>query len=230
MLAARRAKRRAYKSVARQYTKESLAGSAPNARISYDDAVTEGRKIIKKMDGEQRRLQMRLGELAARVERKYGDRTLAKFAKEIGVAACTLERYCSVFRAWEGIPAPGPVCYAVLRELQKHPKRAEIVKENPKITKREAQKLRREREGKQKNNKSGDWRLEEAKRWLRRVCSLANEVKREVERHKEVARALREIVEPELLATLVPNLREGSAALRSLADHLQLHQSEDLAA
>lgn len=196
-------------------------GATSQSVISFADAVSEGRDLITVMNGEERRIQLRLGELYARVERKYGDRTLAKFAKEIGVAACTLERYHSVFRAWEGIPAPGPVSYAVMRELQDHPQREEIVKENPKITKREAQKLKREREGKQKNNKSGNWRLEEAKRWFRRVCSLANEVKREMERHKEVARALREIVEPELLATLVPNLREGSAALLSLADHLE---------
>lgn len=163
-----------------------------------------------------------MGELADKVEQKYGDRSRAKFAKEIGVLACTLERYRSVFRAWKGIPAPGPVSYAVLRELQDHPEREKIVNENPKITKREAQKLRREHEGRP-NKKSGDGQLEEAKRWLRRVCSLANEVKRtaEVPRDKGVARILREIVDPELLTTFVPILREGSTALLSLADHLE---------
>lgn len=225
--ATRPVKGRADKSVARP--KESLAGSAPNDRISYDEAVTEGKAIIANMDREQRRHQMRLGELADRVETKYRDHTVAKFAKEIGVAACTLKRYRSVYRAWDGkgIEAPGPVSYAVLRELQDHPNRETIVKENPKIKKREAQKLRREYEGKQqrdckrKKGKFGDWKKEEKKRWLRRVHILANDIVRTTA-GVVVTDDMREIVEPELLSVL----RESIAAQQSLAD--QLEQREDI--
>ena len=164
--------------------KQSCGRAASNdRRIPYEEAVAKGKAIIAKMDREQRRDQMRLGELADRVETKYRDRTIAKFAKAIGVAACTLKRYLSVYRAWDGrgIEAPGPVSYSVLRELQDHPEREKIVKENPQITKREAQKRRREFEGKQqhqgkrKKGKFGDWKKEEKKCWLRRVHILANE-------------------------------------------------------
>jgi hypothetical protein len=191
--------------------------------ISYDDAVTEGRNIIRKMEGEQRRSQMRLGELAARIEPKYRDRTVAKFAKAINVSDCTLKRYRSVYKAWDGngIVAPGPVSYAVLRELQNHPQRQEIVEQNPQITKREAQRLRREyeekqREGTKKKGKSGDWKKDENKRWLRRVQILANDIKRAAA-GVVVTPAILEILEPELL----PDLKEGGAALLKLAAQLE---------
>ena len=216
----RRAKRR----------QKSVAGTAPNDRISYDEAVTAGRNIVKTLDREQRRHQLHLGQLADRVEPKYGDRTVAKFAKEIGVAACTLKRYLSVYRAWDGrgIEAPGPVSYAVLRELQDQPKREAIVKENPKITKREAQKLRfeyegkQQREGKRRKGKFGDCKNEEKKRWLRRVHILANDIFRATA-GVVVTHDMREIVEPELL----PDLRESIAAQQSLVDQLEQLKHHD---
>jgi hypothetical protein len=77
----------------RQSSRE--ASGNDRRRIPYEEAVDEGKDIVTKMDGEQRRYQMRLGELADKVETKYADRTVAKFAKEIGVATCTLKRYLS---------------------------------------------------------------------------------------------------------------------------------------
>ena len=88
------------------------ASSARNDRlIPYDAAVAEGKEIIKTMDREQRGHQMRLGELADKVEKIYADRTVAKFGKAIGRSGCTVQRYLSVYRAWDGmgIQAPGPV-------------------------------------------------------------------------------------------------------------------------
>src|SRR6516165_10066583 len=113
--------------------------SAPTDTIPYDKAVREGQAILAKIDDAERG-QLRLGELAHKLEKKYGDRTLAKFAAEIGVAKCTLDRYQTVYRAWEGKLAPGPIStsYAVLRELQTHPDRAQIIRKNPNLTKREA--------------------------------------------------------------------------------------------
>src|SRR5262245_21033514 len=98
--------------------KNKSPGAAADA---YDKAVAEGRALIKELNGEERRIQMRLGELAAGVETEYGGHTLAKFAKAIGVPACTLKRYRSVWKAWDGIEAPGPLSYSVMRELQDHP-------------------------------------------------------------------------------------------------------------
>jgi hypothetical protein len=187
-----------------------------NSRIPYDEAVAEDRDIIaniEKMDGEQRRHQMRLGYLADRVETKYRDHTVAKFAQAIGVGACTLKRYLSVYRAWDGMgkEAPGPVSYAVLRALQDQPDREAIVKEKPKITKSEAQEIMRERKRQQneENNGKDDWKAEGRKRWLRHFCSVANKQGRDAEEvmgDEEELRRLQEIAEPATLAAAVADL------------------------
>jgi hypothetical protein len=105
--------------------------------IPFTDAVGEAKLILKQASLGS----FRLGELADRIEPVYGEGTLARFAREIGIAACTLDRHRSVFRAWKN-QAPGPeLSYAVLRELAAHPKRAEIIRDNPAITKREAAQL-----------------------------------------------------------------------------------------
>lgn len=45
-------------------------GATSQSVISFADAVSEGRDLITVMNGEERRIQLRLGELYARVERK----------------------------------------------------------------------------------------------------------------------------------------------------------------
>ena len=121
----------------------------PTDTIPYDQAVAEGKKIL----ADAERGQWRLGELAHNVEKGYGERKLAKFAEAIGVAPCTLLRYRDVYRAWKDICAPGRESipsYAVLRELAAHPNHEQIIRDNPKITKREAYELRRKYQGKEK--------------------------------------------------------------------------------
>ena len=140
--------------------------------IPYDDAVSEGKKIV----ADEKRGQLRLGELADKLEPKYKDRTLAKFAKEIRIGACTLERYRSVYRAWKDKPAPGPVSYAVLRALQDHPDRLNIVKENPKLTQAEARKLICD-PGK---GEQTDWHKHN-KKWFRQLCNIAGNAVRVAE-------------------------------------------------
>jgi hypothetical protein len=137
--------------------------------IPYDEGVREGREIVARL-GEvergQQRDQQRLGELADKVEKKYGDRTLAKYAKDIGVAPCTLERHRSVYRAWKGIPAPGPVSYAAMRALQNHPDRAAIVKDNPNLTQSQARaQMRDHKEG--TKGKSQDECQKNNKKWFK---------------------------------------------------------------
>ena len=79
----------------------------PTETIPYDDAVAEGKEIVAKVEAAERGW-LRLGELADQIEPKYKDRTQAKLAAEIGVAKCTLDRYRTVYRSWEGKLAPGP--------------------------------------------------------------------------------------------------------------------------
>ena len=203
-----------------------------NCTIPYEEAVAEGCKINEQMKRDERLRNMRLGELAARVERKYGDRTKAKFAKEIGVAPCTLSRYRKVWQAWDGggIVAPGPTSYTVMRELKDHPDREKIVKENPQITKREAEKLRREHEetkrpeGKLKRRKGGDWPNEEKKSWLRKVLIQANDIIRTTA-GVVVTPDVLEIVEPALLSALRDSIAAQQSLLAQLEQQLE-HQNE----
>src|SRR5262245_19890963 len=77
--------------------------------IEFDEAVVEGKKLVKELHSNENKL----GELADRLEPKYGDKTLDRFAKEIGVNAGTLKRWRSTYRKWKGIEAPEPVSASV---------------------------------------------------------------------------------------------------------------------
>ena len=84
--------------------------AASNYRIPYEDAVAEGKEIIKTMDSQQMRLgelQLRLGELADRVDKtKYRDRTVATLEKAIGYQTCTLKE-CLPRVGGRGKKSPG---------------------------------------------------------------------------------------------------------------------------
>jgi hypothetical protein len=153
--------------------------SAPTETISFDEAVIEGKAIIAKIE-EAERGQLRLGELADQLETQYGDRTLAKFAKALNIAPCTLARYRDVYRAWDGagIRAPGRLSYAVLRELATHPDRAEIIRDRPDLTKRAAQdEMRKHKNGGQEKKEAAqeaEW-LRHNRKWFKDLVTLANE-------------------------------------------------------
>jgi hypothetical protein len=111
----------------------------------WDDAVSEGKKIVAELDHQW----WRLAELADQVTTEYGAKTVANFAQQIGAVGCTLERRLSVFRAWKTISAVPPESYAVAQALQAHPDRGEIIKANPNTTTAEARQKMREWRGDQ---------------------------------------------------------------------------------
>lgn len=210
--------------------KQKLNGHAPPAadhsHIAFAEAVAEGKEIIKQMDGEQRRHQLRLGQLADEVAPIYGDRTRAKLAKEIAISACTLNRYLSVYRAWKGKEAPGPVSYAVLRALQDHPDREAIVNKQQEITKSQAQEIMRAYKGKKQNKKADNWKADERKRWLRGLRDVANKYGRaaeEVMQDDDLLSALREAAEPDVVAALAADLK----VLGRLTEELVAPQDEE---
>jgi hypothetical protein len=94
--------------------------------IKFEDVVTELKQIVD--HGE--RDNWRLGELAYRVEPRYGDKTLAKLAKENGgIAECSLRRRRNVYEAWfVKIRAAPPESFAVAQELAAHPERGRIIR------------------------------------------------------------------------------------------------------
>jgi len=208
--------------------------SAPTDTIPYDKAVREGQAILAKIDDAERG-QLRLGELAHKLEKKYGDRTLAKFAAEIGVAKCTLDRYQTVYRAWEGKLAPGPIStsYAVLRELQTHPDRAQIIRKNPNLTKREAHERMRELKGTAKDEREreqeqeDEW-LKHDRKWFKDLVAIANEAARAAgvldEYTPEQLDKLRQAVDPKLLMYV----RGGGRMLFRVANRLAELLGEDL--
>jgi hypothetical protein len=194
--------------------------------IPYDDAVREGKGIIAQI-ADAERGQLRLGELADKLEPKYGDRTLAKFAAEIDVAKCTLDRYRTVYRAYasEGKLAPGPksASYAVLRELATHPDREHILRADPNLTKREARKLIRDHKNvagkKQKQDQESDW-LKHSRKWFKDLVTLANEVHRATDVVNGCTPEQLENLLEAVDAGSLMYLRGGGRSLFNLANHL----------
>jgi hypothetical protein len=210
----------------RQQSKATAANTnRPADIIPYERAVNEGKEIVLEIEAAERG-QLRLGELADKVEPKYGDRTQAKLATEIGVAKCTLDRYRTVYRAWAGNLAPGPNLvpqYAVLRELATHPEREQIIRQNPNLTKREARDKMRDHKRasgeKQKQDQEEDW-LKHSRKWFEDLVVLANEV--------SSAAGVVDECTPEQLDTLLQAVdpgslmyvRRGGRRLFKLANHL----------
>jgi hypothetical protein len=194
------------------------------AAIDYEKAVAEGKEILAKIDSNRDRL-MRLGELADEIGRGYGEGRLKRFAKEIGIAPCTLARCRSVFRAWPK-EAPAPKSFSVAQELQAHPRRAEIIRQNPHITKREARQMRRRHD--KETTSASDHIGDNMRRWFRNVVRRSGEAIRDAsvadgELSPQVRQATRDAVELKLL----PTLREAAEALIRLAVYLEQLTGEE---
>src|SRR6516165_6993017 len=103
--------------------------------IKYEAAVKECKPLWKSNE----RNNWRIAEVADELEPKYGERTLARFAKAIGAPYDTIQVYRSVWRAYDKKGPRGP--FSVSKELMAHPQREKILKTKPKITYREARKI-----------------------------------------------------------------------------------------
>src|SRR5262245_17084025 len=109
-----------------------------NDEAEYRAAVKEGKAICATMSGKQ----WALGDLALKVEKKYGEKRLERFAVDINFdgEGTTLSRYRSVCLAF---PKTGgrPRFFASAQILQTHRDRIQIVTNNPNISVREAREL-----------------------------------------------------------------------------------------
>jgi hypothetical protein len=112
--------------------------------IDYEEAVRKGKSIIAELSNKQ----WALGDLAAEVEKAYGENRLEQFAHDISFpgASCTLGRYRDVCRAFPKNRGR-PRFFASAQILATHPDRLEIVTHNPAISKAEARELMRELRG-----------------------------------------------------------------------------------
>jgi len=165
---------------------------------------------------------LRLGELADRVvESVYGEHSLQKFANDVGIAKCVLERSQSVYRAWKSAPAPilENLNYSVAQELQTHPRKLDIIQENPEITKTEARAYRKEHERSEAEADPVAHRQAKAKKWGDGILKIASAAQG-ARNHHYTPEFLRLAVERKL----IPDIREGAQALIDLADQLEESQ------
>jgi hypothetical protein len=127
-----------------------------------------------------------------------------------------------------------PKSYAVARELEKLDDRFEIIKDHPNTTKREARKLRLEREGNEYQEhlekRTPAWMRKNVKPWFQHVCKLTVDVLREVNLARgtggpDIEEILREVIGPS--RGLLPSIRNAGDALIQLANYLDTVLSED---
>src|SRR5262245_41733706 len=136
----------------------------------WDAAVQEYKELETKIEA----VWQRQGEIADGIATTYGENTLSKFAKSVGVAKCTLERRRSVYRAWKGKSAPAPKSLAVAQELQTLPDRVEIITKNPNLGKTGARQ-HRQAHSKAKREKQG-WSPEATRSWVKQGYELTRQV------------------------------------------------------
>jgi hypothetical protein len=110
----------------------------------YNETVEVGR-VLAKAQGDA---QWKLGDLAASLSTRYGDKTLKSFADDIDVNFNTLKGYRSTAVAWPEKGPRGP--FRVCRELNSVPDRHKILKFSPQLNSREAAKIARTYRQKQK--------------------------------------------------------------------------------
>jgi hypothetical protein len=110
-----------------------------------------------------------LGELANKIETKYGDGTLEDFAEAIGIAYSTLKNCRHVHRKWKASPVK-PKSFSVAKALASYKDKDEYISSHPSATEKEARtfvraarELDRERKDKEmldserKGFKLGNW-------------------------------------------------------------------------
>jgi hypothetical protein len=203
---------------AKKTTAMAVIKTAPELEISisWDDALAEGKRLVaegEQIDATADRNDWQLAALADQVVKDYHEDKLGQFAKEIGLAHCTIKRRRQTYRHWKEILKGDPgllssLSYSVARELEKHPDRERLFRENRKMTKREASALVKAYREKPENETERRWRDV----IVRAGKALANENFLNVDRE-----ILPKVVDPAELS----NLREAAQAWIRTADGLE---------
>jgi hypothetical protein len=198
---------------AKRAVKTTAPPPAPEM-ITWEDAVAEGKRLVaeaNQMIATANQNEWRLAELADQVSTQYGENSLAKFAAEIGKAHCTVKRRRTTYRNWKDIIKSDPgllLSYSVARELEKHPERERLIKQNPKMTKREAAALMKAYRSKPES---------ETQRWWQNLILRVGKATADVNFLSLDRQILLHVVEPLLLN----ELREAGQAWIHLADSLE---------
>jgi len=191
---------------------QAADGNVDNADgIDYDQAVAEAKRIVAPVSQMKAKVQSfpgwyRLGELADRVEKKWGEQKLERFARDIGENAGLLKRHRSVFRAWKGAPGR-PKSFETAKALQTHPRRFDLIREKPDTSKRQALKLMKQLRDDEAKRDPVAHRLKTTKRSVKRLLEHANKAVKHARMADDVLlpkqrQALREVFDPTQLAQL----------------------------
>jgi hypothetical protein len=193
----------------------------PDAEIPYDaKAIAKGKRLAATLKAGDE-AEWKLGELADRLEPKYGKKTLANFASEIGLIADRLNRCRHVYRAWKDIRKKGTSPkFGVAQALAAHPLRDSIIKDFPKLTVREARTFMRDwriAHPAEDHNMTGD----EARRWFAAAIKhAADSIKYgfPAQSHLDPDILEQALDRPD---TAIATLRSASRAFASLADAVE---------
>jgi hypothetical protein len=110
--------------------------------IKYEDAVNEAKAIVSTTVQNC----MRLGEIVTDLESKYGERTIERFAKDIGMAHKTLLNIRTTYKVWKDTPTKQlPRSFEVMKALAAQPDRKQIIEKQPNITLKKAREKVRSR-------------------------------------------------------------------------------------
>ena len=103
-------------------------------QIPYDEAVKDGRNLVSLMKDSQ----FELGQIADKLEPKYGDETLQRFSEDIGIEYGTLKSYRTTYKAWKHEPVR-PRSFSVAKALNRLPDKAFHIEKHPDMTVHDAE-------------------------------------------------------------------------------------------
>jgi hypothetical protein len=128
--------------------------------------------------------QYALGDLASKIDKRYGDDTLGEFAEAIGISYNTLKGYRYVWRKWNDSKVK-PRNFSVAKALASYKNKDQYIKQYPNATEEEARayvkKERKEaREKKEKDMSDGEKKGVKFGNWEKRAQRLLKDMKKHV--------------------------------------------------
>jgi hypothetical protein len=195
--------------------------AAAPEKITYEDAVAEGKRLVAETATTTDRNDWRIAELADLVVTHYRENPLAKFASEIGLNHCTVQRRLTTYRNWKEIRKADPgllLSYSVARALEKHPERERLIRANPTMTKRQATKLMKAHHRKPEN---------ETQKWWKNMLKRSGKAMADESIVKAANRQdLLKVVEPTMLSTLRDSIQTSIRVLDFLEKLFQPNMND----
>lgn len=107
--------------------------------IPYAKGVAEAKRIVASIAKNM----WRLAEITAKLEPKYGDKTLERFAKDVGLTLRTLRKYRQTYLRFGSSKGGCAPHFSILEKLVSVPDAEKIIERHPKLTYRQAKEIAR---------------------------------------------------------------------------------------